>query len=218
MSISKEIIISELQKFGITNKLEQAYFLAQTDHESGGFKKFVEGHNYRYFSARTIFCPNANNPKSKSQKEHQRRLALINEMQKKMNHKDSDFVPQPFLFNTVYGSRMGNETNGVADDDGFEYRGGGLIQLTGKSNYQNFLNWLHKQGKCLDITIETIDDFVRTIEGAIISAIWFWQSNDCGASARADNITANTIKINGGTIGLEDRQAKVEKYKRALGC
>lgn len=205
--ITQELIIQKLNEFGITNKLEQAYFLGQCAHESGGFVKLSEGTKFRFGRAKVIW------PSRKS---------VIQSKQDELSAKDTDFCPQPWLFNTVYGSRMGNEADGTADNDGFDYRGGGLIQLTGEGMHLLLLNWLHKQGKCLNLTIDTIDDWVKTEEGAIVSAIWFWLYKGCGVWARNDDVVKNTIAINGGKIGLEDedgtpgRRSLVAKYKKLL--
>ena len=205
--INKDVIITKLNEYGITNKLEIAHFLAQSDHESGGFTKLTEGTKYRFGRAKAIWAS---------------RKAVIQAKQDELKAKDDDFCPQPWLFNTVYGSRMGNELDGTNDNDGFEYRGGGIFQLTGEGNYRDFLNWLHRNGKHLNLTIDTVDDFTRTEDGAIISAIWFWQKGNIGKLARADNVVAVTKAINGGTIGLEDENGKpgrrslVAKYKKML--
>lgn len=202
MTITTNLVIHELNQYGITNKLEQAHFLAQVDHESAGFTKLSEGTKYRFGRAKVIWPS---------------RKAVIQAKQDELKAKDDDFCPQPWLFNTVYGSRMGNEKNGTDDNDGFDYRGGGIFQLTGKDNYLAFMNWLHKSGKYLDLTLDKVDEFVKSEEGAILSAIWFWQLNSIGVAARADNVTKVSIAINGGTIGLEERQKLTEKYKKELG-
>ena len=182
--------------------MEQAHFLAQADHESAGFTKLSEGTKYRFGRAKVIWPS---------------RKVLIQAKQDELKAKDDDFCPQPWLFNTVYGSRMGNEKNGTNDNDGFDYRGGGIFQLTGKDNHLAFMNWLHKSGRYLNLTIDIVDEFVKSEEGAILSAIWFWQVNSIGVAARADNVTRVSIAINGGTIGLEERQKLTEKYKKELG-
>lgn len=202
MTITTDLIIRELNQYGITNKLEQAHFLAQADHESAGFTKLSEGTKYRFGRVKVIWPS---------------RKAVIQAKQDELKAKDDDFCPQPWLFNTVYGNRMGNEKNGTDDNDGFDYRGGGIFQLTGKDNYLAFMNWLHKSGKYLDLTLDKVDEFVKSEEGAILSAIWFWQVNSIGVAARADNVTKVSIAINGGTIGLEERQKLTEKYKKELG-
>lgn len=199
--IKSETIIIKLKEFGITNKLEIAHFLAQADHESGGFTKLSEGAKYRFGRAKAIW------PSRKSK---------IQAKQDELKAKDDEFCPQPWLFNLVYGARMGNQLNGVLDNDGYDYRGGGIFQLTGKENHLNFLNWLNKQGKYLGLTIDSVDEFVKSEDGAIISAIWFWQANSIGAAARSDNVTKVSTAINGGTIGLSERLKLTEEYKKIL--
>jgi putative chitinase len=201
-SITVSEIIKQLTSFGIINKLEHAHFLGQADHESAGFTKLSEGTKYRFGRAKVIW-PN--------------RKSVIKAKQDELKASDNDFCPQPWLFNTVYGSRMGNEKNGTNDNDGYDYRGGGILQLTGTDNHLAFMNWLHKNGKYLSLTLDKVDEFVKSEEGAIISAIWFWQANGIGSAARADNITKVNIAINGGTIGLEERRELTEKYKKELG-
>lgn len=195
-------ILKTLLLFGISNKLEQAHFLAQAAHESAGFKKFIENSNYRFARAKDIWPS---------------RRAVIETKQAELGAKDMDLCPQPWLFNTVYGSRMGNDDNGINDNDGYDYRGGGIFMLTGRSNYLSFLNWLHRQGKYLNINIQTVDEFVRSQDGAVISAIWFWLANNIGALARQDNIIDVTKKINGGLIGIDERVKLLNKYKALLG-
>lgn len=202
-------IINELNKHGITNKLEQAHLLAQCDHESAGFTKLAEGTKYRFKTARATFCGNL------KLIEHQRRLAEINKKQLEIKAKDDDFCPQPWLFNLVYGSRMGNEKNGTNDNDGADYAGAGLLQLTGRDNYLAFLSFANMNGHKL--TIDTVDDFVRTPQGAILSAIWFWTKNAVGELARKDDVVAVSKKINGGVIGINERKALTAKYKKLLG-
>ncbi|RTL10309.1 MAG: hypothetical protein EKK54_11590 [Neisseriaceae bacterium] len=202
MTITTDLVIRELNQYGITNKLEQAHFLAQADHESAGFTKLSEGTKYRFGRAKAIWFS---------------RKSAIQAKQDELKAKDDDFCPQPWLFNTVYGGRMGNEKNGTNDNDGFDYRGGGIFQLTGTDNHLAFMNWLHKSGKYLDLALDKVDEFVKSEEGAIISAIWFWQVNSIGIAARADNVTKVSVAINGGTIGLEERQKLTEKYKKELG-
>jgi len=104
----------------------------------------------------------------------------------------------------VYASRMGNgdEHSG----DGYRYCGRGLIQLTGKSNYENF-------AASLEISPEEAAEYLATFEGAAQSACWFWESNNLNVEADAGDIKKMTKKINGGYIGLEDR---IKHYEHAL--
>ena len=100
------------------------------------------------------------------------------------------------IANRVYASRMGNGNE--ASGDGYKYRGRGAIQLTGHDNYTAFAKDI---GKSIDETIT----YLETLEGAIESACWFWKKNGLNEVADKKDITLMTKKINGGTIGLEDR-------------
>ena len=100
------------------------------------------------------------------------------------------------IANRVYASRMGNGNE--ASGDGYKYRGRGAIQLTGCSNYTAFAKDI---GKTIDETIV----YLETLEGAIESACWFWKKNGLNEIADKKDITLMTKRINGGTIGLEDR-------------
>jgi putative chitinase len=96
----------------------------------------------------------------------------------------------------------GNEASG----DGWRYRGRGLIQLTGKTNYTWF-------AASLEISPEEAAEYTQTFEGAAQSACWFWETNKLNKEADAGDIKTMTRKINGGFIGLDDR---IKHYKHAL--
>ena len=108
------------------------------------------------------------------------------------------------IANRVYANRMGNgpEESG----DGFRYCGRGLIQLTGKNNYTFFAG-------SLDIPVEEASEYLQTFEGAVQSACFFWEQNKLNQWADKGDILTLTKRINGGTIGLEDRQ---KHYQHAL--
>jgi len=108
------------------------------------------------------------------------------------------------IANRVYGGRMGNgdESSG----DGFRYCGRGLIQLTGRNNYTKF-------AESIGIAVEEVPALLETFEGAVKSACWFWKTNNLNQYADAGDILTMTKRINGGTIGLEDR---IKHYNHAL--
>ena len=108
------------------------------------------------------------------------------------------------IANRVYANRMGNgdESSG----DGWRYCGRGLIQLTGKDNYTFF-------AASLDIPVEEASEYLQTFEGAVQSACFFWEQNNLNKWADAGDILTLTKRINGGTIGLEDR---IKHYEHAL--
>lgn len=108
------------------------------------------------------------------------------------------------IANRVYANRMGNgdEDSG----DGYRFCGRGLIQLTGRNNYTKFAN-------DLGISVEDTVAYLETPAGAVSSAGWFWDQNNLNQYCDSGDFVMLTKRINGGTIGIEDRQ---EKYKLAL--
>jgi len=112
------------------------------------------------------------------------------------------------IANRAYASRMGNGDE--ASGDGWRYCGRGLIQLTGKDNYTAFAD-------SIGITPEEVSDYVQTFEGAAQSACWFWESNNLNQYADSGDIETMTKRINGGTLGLEDRKKHYEHAKHILG-
>ena len=113
------------------------------------------------------------------------------------------------IANRVYANRMGNgpEESG----DGWRYCGRGLIQLTGKNNYTFFAG-------SLEIPLEECSEYLETFEGAVQSACFFWDQNGLNKWADAKDILTLTKRINGGTIGLEDRQKHYNHALHILGA
>jgi len=111
---------------------------------------------------------------------------------------------QEKIANKIYANRMGNgdETSG----DGFRFCGRGLIQLTGKNNYTVF-------AESLEMPLADVPEYLQTFEGAVQSACFFWETNNLNKFADSGDILNMTKKINGGTIGLEDR---IKHYNHAL--
>jgi putative chitinase len=105
------------------------------------------------------------------------------------------------IANKIYSDRMGNGPE--ASGEGFKFRGRGAIQLTGKENYTKFANSINQS---LDEAVA----YTETLAGAIESACWFWSTNKLNSLADATDIVALTKRINGGTIGLEDRKHHFE--------
>jgi len=101
------------------------------------------------------------------------------------------------IANRVYANRMKNgpEESG----DGFKFRGRGLIQLTGRDNYTKF-------AEALEMNIDDTVAYLETPAGAVSSAGWFWDNNRLNSYCDRDDFVGLTKRINGGTIGMEDRQ------------
>lgn len=174
-----------LPDYEINTPQRIAAFVAQCAHESGGFVFLTENLNYRWQSLRKIF------PKYFPTDE------LAQEYTNRPNKQEA-------IANRIYASRMGNgpEESG----DGFRFRGRGLIQLTGRHNYTWF-------AASLEISPEEATEYLTTFEGAAQSACWFWETNKLNQWADKGDILTLTKRINGGTIGLDDR---IKHYEHAL--
>lgn len=110
----------------------------------------------------------------------------------------SQYARQPEkIANRVYANRMGNgpEESG----DGYRFCGRGLIQLTGRQNYT-------KLAADLGISVEETAQYLETPNGAVSSAGWFWDNNNLNQYCDKNDFITLTKRINGGTIGLADRQ------------
>jgi putative chitinase len=174
-----------LPDYEINTPQRIAAFIAQCAHESGEFTTLKENLNYRAPTLRKIF------PKYFPTDE----IA---------NHYANLPNKQEAIANKVYANRMDNGDE--ASGDGFRYCGRGLIQLTGKSNYSWF-------AASIGITVEEASEYLQTFEGAAQSACWFWETNNLNQWADKGDILTLTKRINGGTIGLEDR---IKHYEHAL--
>lgn len=113
------------------------------------------------------------------------------------------------IANRVYANRMGNGNE--ASGEGFKFRGRGLIQVTGKDNYFWFAS-------SLNITPEEAAEYMQTFEGAAQSACWYWENTSLNKLADAGDIVTMTKRINGGTIGLADREKHYAHALHVLGA
>ena len=112
------------------------------------------------------------------------------------------------IANRAYGNRMGNGDE--ASGDGYRYCGRGLIQLTGKDNYTAF-------AESIETPIEELPEYLSTFEGAVQSAAYFWRENNLNQYADSGDILTMIKRINGGTIGLEDRKKHYAHALHVLG-
>jgi putative chitinase len=177
-----EALSKLLPDYDINTVPRVAAFLAQTAHESGGYKSLKENLNYRAETLMKVwprYFPNM-------------------EIANQYAHK------QEAIANRAYGGRMGNGPE--ASGDGFKYCGRGLIQLTGKDNYTSF-------AESIETPVEEIPEFLGTFEGAVQSACWFWENNNLNQFADSGDMLTLTKRINGGTLGLDDR---IKHYNHAM--
>jgi len=112
------------------------------------------------------------------------------------------------IANKVYAGRMGNGTE--ESGDGWKYHGRGVIQLTGKENYVNF-------GSAVGIDLISNPNCLVDPRYAALSAGWFWNKKGLNDLADKQDYKTMTERINGGTLGLDDRIIKIEKVKLMLG-
>lgn len=180
-----EALVQLFPDYGIDTPQRMAAFISQCAHESGGFTAIKENLNYRWETLRKIF------PKYFPNDEIAKRYASLPNKQEA-------------IANRAYANRMGNgpEESG----DGYRYCGRGLIQLTGKNNYQAFAD-------SLEMPLEDVPEYLATFEGAAQSACWFWETNNLNRFADAGDIKGLTRAINGGYLGLDDR---IKHYNHAL--
>lgn len=174
-----------LPQYEINTPQRIAAFIAQCAHESGGFTALKENLNYRAATLRKIF------PRYFPSDEIAEAYAT---------HPNK----QEAIANVVYANRMGNGP--PESGDGYRYCGRGLIQLTGKDNYTWFAT-------SIGISVEEAAEYLETFEGAVQGACWFWETNNLNTWADAGDILTLTKRINGGTIGLEDR---IKHYEHAV--
>jgi len=176
-----------LPDYEINTPQRIAAFIAQCAHESGNFIFLSENLNYKAESLVKIFH------------KYFPTIESTNGYAKN---------PQK-IANKIYADRMGNGNE--ASGDGFKYRGRGLIQLTGKTNYTWF-------AASLEISPEEAAEYTQTFEGAAQSACWFWETNKLNQWADKGDIEKMTKIINGGTIGLEDRKKHYAHALHVLGA
>jgi putative chitinase len=179
-----------LPKYDITTDQRIAGFISQCAHESMDFNALSENLNYREETLNKVF-PRYFGPGKRNAAEYARNPEKI-----------ANYV----YMDEFRTSKLGN----VQPGDGWRFRGRGLKQLTGRDNYSRF-------AKDYNMTAEQAAEWLETKEGALASALWFWNTNKLNTIADTGNVAALTKKINGGDIGLADRQARYAKAMAALG-
>lgn len=177
-----------MREYGITAPLDQAMFIAQIGHESLDFTRVVENLNY---SADRLLATFGKYFDAESAQEYGRT--------------SEHPANQQAIANIVYANRMGNGYPG--SNDGWNYRGRGLIQITGHDNYRDC-------GTGIGADLLTSPQLLENDKDAALSAAWFYVSKGClKYPGDAEKITKI---INGGTNGIDDRRKRFEKAKSVL--
>ena len=169
----------------ITNNFRLAHFLSQVGHESGNFKVLYENLNYSAAGLLKVF-PRYFNPTTAKQFERKPQL----------------------IANKVYANRIGNGNE--ASGDGWNYRGRGYLQVTGRANYKAFSEYIAED-------CEKNPDLVAT-KYPLDSALWFFDRNKLWTlcDKGEGNVPIVSKRVNGGTNGLQDRLNKFRSFIKYL--
>ena len=169
----------------ISNNFRLAHFLSQVAHESGNFKVLHENLNYSASGLLKVF-PRYFNANTAAQ-----------------------FARKPQLIaNRVYANRIGNGNE--ASGDGWNYRGRGYLQVTGRANYKAFSEYIGED-------CEKNPDFIAT-KYPLDSALWFFDRNKLWTlcDKGEENVPIVSRRVNGGTNGLQDRLNKFRSFMKYL--
>jgi|GEM_PF-739770 len=174
---------------GIVTKLRSAHFLAQISTETGGLTALEESLNYSVDGLLKTFS----------------RKRITKAQAEALGRKPGRAADQEAIANVLYGGAWGEANLGNTEpDDGWRYRGGGLMQTTGRANYRR-------------AGFEANPEALRTPGGGLKAALTFWSNNDLNRIADRDDIVALRKAVNGGANGLDEAKGYLSKAKKALG-
>jgi len=181
-----------------TNRL--ALFLANTIVETGGFRYLTESLNYSVGALLSVFGPRRGMDE-----------ATAHRLGRKVGERALDQGRQWEIANLVYGGDWGRRNLGnVSSDDGWRYRGRGLIQMTGKANYKRFAKVI---GRALD---ESFLDWLATPAGAVESATFYWYMSGCNVLADQGAVEACRKRVNGGLTAIDEIHGHYTRLKRLI--
>jgi len=178
-------LIKVLPDYQIDTPPRLAAFISQCAHESADFTAVQENLNYKAESLMRTWPSHFPTMEIANQYAHN----------------------QEMIANRAYANRMGNGNE--ASGDGWRFCGRGLIQLTGRSNYQDFAD-------SLSMSIDDVPAYLGTYECAVQSACFFWENNNLNTLADSQDIKQITRVINGGELGLQDRMNRYDEAYNIL--
>jgi putative chitinase len=187
-----EAAVPMFEKYEINTNNRIAGFMAQCAHESLDFTRLVENLNYSEKALNSVFGRYFGKGKRNAKDYARNQEKIAN-----------------YVYQDEFRSKRGALGN-VNPGDGWLFRGRGIKQLTGRNNYTQFAN-------TVDMTAEEAAEYVSTPTGAIESACWFWSTNKLEKWADKGDNKGLTKKINGGTIGLDDRNRRWDEALAILG-
>ena len=194
------VLNAAMNRYQIVGQKRIAAFIAQVGHESGQLTRLVENLNYSADGLANTWPNRYAEPDGKG---GYVKVLVKDRQRNKPNALGLSLAGKPEqIANNVYAGRMGN----TAPGDGWMYRGRGLIQLTGKTNYRLC-------GEALGLDLLAQPELLEKPQHACMAAAWFWGSNGLNSLADKGDLETITRRINGGLTGLADRQAL---YARAL--
>jgi putative chitinase len=177
------------QKYGASSPLAMAHFMAQASEECGQGLEMMENMNYSAERLLEVFSTHFT-PSMAARSAHNPRM----------------------IADIAYGGRMGNAP--PPSDDGFNFRGAGLSQVTGREGYAKLQTFLRNHGTDLDILQEPelIIDPAHTLECGVAD----WIVCGCLPHAERDDLIGETRALNGGLNGLDERRRQLSLWKREL--
>jgi len=184
------------KRFGISTPAQQAAFIAQIGHESGGFTRVTESFNYAVAALPGMFSRVT--------------PALAATLGRQPGERAVPLERQQRIANIAYANRYGN--GDAASGDGWRYRGRGLKQITFLANYREC-------GHALDLDLVARPELLERDDTAALSAGWYWWAFGLGKLADAGKFDEITRRINGPAMeGAEARRARWTVAKQALGA
>ncbi|MCM2973737.1 glycoside hydrolase family 19 protein [Larsenimonas suaedae] len=187
-----DVLDRGLSRQGIFDLNEIALFLAQTSHESTDYSRLSEGFNYAEQALLSVFGSHR----------------ISAEDARRLGRNDDHPADREGIANHLYGGEWGlTHLGNTESDDGFRYRGRGIIQLTGRDNYTRCA-----RATGLDL-VDQPDLLSDEPEAAVEAALWFWAANVWG-----QDIKTTTRQINPGMVGFDDRVRRYRRIKRLIAA
>lgn len=183
-----------LNKYEINTNLRLSSFLAQIHHESAGFTVLKENLNYSVNGLLRTFG----------------RHRISEEDARRLGREGNRPANQIEIANIIYGGNWGRVNLGnTQPNDGSRFIGRGFKQVTGRANYTSLSN---------DVKVDYVNnpEWLLREADAMLSACWFWKKNNCNRFADIDDVSRLTRVINGGQLGLKERQQLTNQYKQVF--
>jgi len=192
-----DALVAACEEFEINTPKRVAGFLSQVAHESAQFSAIKENLNYKSQALTALFGS---------------RITAAQAADVGRDDTTKKPANQEGIANIIYGGAWGSKNLGnVNEGDGWKFRGRGLIQLTGRSNYT-------RCGQGLSKDLAEDPSYLETPEGAARSAAWFWKSRGLNEVADTGDVRKMTKLVNGGDLGLADREHHYHEILGVLGA